>query len=211
MVLSPLFLQAQVIVNSESWEIPDHLVLYKDNLIQIVTQQKHPVSLSQLSASCNGEPVTILEGETPGYFIISKIDRPIEIYIDMGAEIVTKQLRARLILPDTASLGSWSLDGDIELKEFLLNARQGLKLKIGNRNMGDSCRIKSFTLTRISTKEVPPERIQNFGAKLTEETKKIIDKASRGDIFFFNSIYCECLLNNYRKRYESNSLVFTIK
>lgn len=70
------------------------------------------------------------------------------------------------------------------------------------------CTIAGFELTRLP-KGDDPQFQQNQGGRFGTAVKRILDRAKRGDVFYFDKVKAKCPGDKYQR--TLNSLVFNIK
>lgn len=211
----PVSIDGQVVINSEPWNLDDLIVANTDNVIHIAVQQKTTLSLNQLSAYLIKDnqffPLTILKGETSGFFIIHpKTIGIVEIYIDLGDKIVTKKLTVANNFPVMLALSrqtntkSWNTMGGGQFR-----AQGGLQIW-SKYPMDDekkaACKVLGFSVIRMPKREAV-DKIYNVGNAFTAKTKEIINKAKPGDIYYFYDISYKCV--NHEKM--AGFMQFSIK
>lgn len=95
-------------------------------------------------------------------------------------------------------------NGLIDIEAF---KKQG-QLQLSNNSEDFLCLCKSFTVTRLSV-DAKRETLQNLGDAFTEQTKLLVAKAEKGDIYIFDEIMVFCTGYSVDKR--ARSLVYILK
>jgi hypothetical protein len=95
-------------------------------------------------------------------------------------------------------------NGSIDIEAF---KKQG-QLQLSNNSSDLLCLCKSFTVTRLSV-DAKRETLQNSGDAFTEQTKLLVAKAEKGDIYIFDEIMVSC--TGYSVDKKARSLVYILK
>lgn len=97
-------------------------------------------------------------------------------------------------------------NGEFDVERF---KKQGqLMLKNEQQNLPQLCKCLGFIIIRISSDSIK-EAVKNDGDAFTNNTKNLISKAQKGDIFIFDEIKIQCAANSEPKKLRS--LVYILK
>lgn len=92
-------------------------------------------------------------------------------------------------IPDPTALIYNSSGGAISLWNF--QQQKGLDVTLYNVPFEEKCEILKFEMTHQSINSDPVSTI-NDGAEFSPKSQEIVDQAQKGDIFYFDSILCNC-------------------
>ncbi len=194
-------------------------ILYPRENVIAITPPNH-ISLDSCTVHIEGNAT--LEKLSCGNFLIyvtlKKITDPenLKEYDSRICWIVLKNLKGETIHkerfvianfpPPDAWIGHLISSGKIEISEFRQQKYLSAALDHFYTNQCDYCKILEFKTVRIGF-DNSAETVINTGGKFSEETQKLLQKATKGDRYIFFNIISNCnTINNS----ESASLVFEI-
>lgn len=92
-------------------------------------------------------------------------------------------------MPDPTARISNTSGGAISLWDF--QQQKGIHATLYNIPLEEKCEISDYEMTR-QRKDADVINIKNNGAQFSPESKKIVDDAMKGDVYYFDNIRCKC-------------------
>ena len=109
-------------------------------------------------------------------------------------------------IPDPVARLSKSSGGAMGNGEF--KAQGGVGAFLDNFDFDAKCVIQGYNLTYVAKRQDPVESV-NGGARYNAKSKRLIDRAKPGDIFYFDNVKAKCPGDSAGRKI--NSMVFKIK
>jgi len=173
----------------------------------------NPVSVSASGVSSNDLSVrasgcTIkATSRTNGKYLVTAT-KPGEAKIVLsggGLPSTTFDFRIKRI-PDPVARLSKSSGGAMGNGEF--KAQGGVGAFLDNFDFDAKCAIQGFTLVYVAARQDPVEVI-NAGARYNAASRRLVNEAKPGDIYYFDDVKARCPGDNVGR--PINSMVFKIK
>lgn len=109
-------------------------------------------------------------------------------------------------IPDPVLKFANKTSGEVSIGEF--KAQQGILAILEGFDFNAKCRISSFEIARVP-RSGDPLFERNNGPRFTGRSRNLMDKASRGDRYFFDDIKVKCPGDEYHRKL--NGLIFKVK
>lgn len=174
---------------------------------------ENPVSVSAagvpthtLKVSASGGGITLSPAGGGKY--IAKVTTPGEANITVsgdGLAATSFMFRVKRI-PDPIARLSKQSGGTMGNGEF--KAQGGVGAFLDNFDFDATCNIQGFTLTYVAKRQDPVDSV-NESARYNEKSRRLVDQASPGDIFYFDNVKARCPGDTAGR--TINSMVFKIK
>jgi len=173
-----------------------------DNPISITA---HGVSENELKVNCSG--CNIRKGGGKGNYNVT-VTKPGQATISVSTPDLPPSsfmFRAKRI-PDPVARISKSSGGAMGSGEF--KAQGGVGAFLDNFDFDAKCRIQGYNLTHQQKRQDPIESV-NGGARYNSNSKRLINQAKPGDVFYYTNVKAKC--PGDRAGRKINSMVFKIK
>lgn len=141
--------------------------------------------------------VNVTTPTAPGQFARINVTAP---GLNAGKDFRVKRI------PDPVARLSTKAGGGMSPGEF--KAQAGVGAFLDNFDFDAKCNIEGFQLVRVA-KRADPEFATNKGGRFSDESQRLVDKATAGDRFFFDNVKARCPGDAAGR--EINSMVFTIR
>ena len=172
---------------------------------------ENPITVSAAGVSSNDlkvNPTGVkLKSAGRGKFIATA-DRPGQSKITVsggGLEPTTFDFRVKRI-PDPVARLSKSSGGSMGNGEF--KAQGGVGAFLDNFDFDAICKIAGYNLTYVAKRQDPVESV-NAGARYNAKSKRLVNQAKPGDIYYFDNIKARCPGDKAGRKI--NSMVFKIQ
>jgi len=109
-------------------------------------------------------------------------------------------------IPDPVARLSKKSGGTMGTGEF--KAQGGVGAFLDNFDFDATCTIQGFTLVHVAARQDPVESI-NAGARYNSQSRRLVNKAKPGDIYYFDDVKARCPGDNVGR--PINSMVFKIR
>jgi gliding motility-associated protein GldM len=109
-------------------------------------------------------------------------------------------------IPDPVARLSKKSSGTMGTGEF--KAQGGVGAFLDNFDFDANCKIQGFTLVHVAARQDPVESI-NAGARYNSQSRRLVNKAKPGDIYYFDDVKARCPGDNVGR--PINSMVFKIR
>ncbi|MEM9820223.1 MAG: gliding motility protein GldM [Bacteroidota bacterium] len=172
---------------------------------------ENPVSVTAAGISSNAlkvDPsgITLKKGGTSGYIVTATRPGEAAITVSGGGLKATKfPFRVKRI-PDPIARLSKSSGGAMGNGEF--KAQGGVGAFLDNFDFDAKCKIQGYNLTYVAKRQDPVEST-NAGARYNAKSKRLVNQAKPGDIFYFDNVKAKCPGDKAGRKI--NSMVFKIK
>lgn len=172
---------------------------------------ENPVTVSAAGVSSNDMKVNAtgvsLKPAGKGKYIATA-SRPGEAKITVsggGLQATKFDFRVKRI-PDPQARLSKSTGGGMGNGEF--KAQGGVGAFLDNFDFDATCRIQGYNLTYVAKRQDPVESV-NGGARYNAKSKRLVDRAKPGDIYYFDNVKAKCPGDPAGRKI--NSMVFKIQ
>jgi len=122
-----------------------------------------------------------------------------------GLEPTSFKYRVKRIPDPVVKVGRKN-GGTVNASEF--KAQRGIIPHLESFDFEARCRIGSFEIARVP-KNGDPQIHKNNGGSYENKAKRMVDNASRGDVYYFSNIKCKCPGDEINR--SLNGMVFTIR
>ena len=170
----------------------------------------NPISISATGISANdlrvsGSDIQLRRVGNGQY--ISNVSRPGEGRISVAGDGVSYSwfYRAKRIPNPVARVGN-SAGGPMGNGEF--RAQGGVSAYLDNFDFDAQCAITGFHLVYIGKRQDPISST-NAGARYNEASRRMVNRAKPGDIYYFDNVRAKCPGDNSSR--PINSMVFSIR
>ncbi len=175
----------------------------------------NPVSVTAAGISSNalkvnGSGVTLRPGSSRGKYVATA-SRPGDATITVsggGLKATNFKFRVKRIPDPIPVLGAGpnKTGGAMGNGEF--KAQQGLASILENFDFDAKCKIMGYSLTRVAKRQDPVEN-SNAGARYDSKSKRLVDAAKPGDVYYFDNVKTKCPGDSAGRKLPS--VVFKIK
>lgn len=162
-----------------------------------IRSEETTVTSEDLIVTDKGNGQYILNGKRPGQAKVKIAGK--------GHDPQVRYFRVKRI-PDPVAMIRNRMGGNIVAERF--KAAEGLMAPLQNFDFDAYCKIYEYRMTRVGKHEDPVESF-NEGARFNSVSKKLIEKAKTGDIYYFDGVKCKCPGDAAAR--NINSLVFKIQ
>ena len=140
-----------------------------------------------------------------GYMV--NVTKPGEASITVSGEGVSQRFPFRVKrIPDPVARLSKKAGGTMGNGEF--KAQGGVGAFLDNFDFDAKCNIQGYTLVYVAKRQDPVEAI-NRGGRYNDKSRRLVNKAKPGDIYYFDNVKARCPGDNVGR--PINSMVFKIK
>jgi len=122
-----------------------------------------------------------------------------------GLKATTFKYRVKRI-PDPVARLSQKNGGSMGNGEF--KAQQGVGAFLDNFDFDAKCKIQGYELTRVAKRQDPVSSV-NPGARYSDKSRRLVNAASPGDIYYFDNVKARCPGDSAGRKI--NPMVFKIK
>jgi hypothetical protein len=174
-----------------------------DNPLSVLTSGISPDELQVSASDCS---IHAVDKESGKYIVTAHA--PGEAHIKLsGTGLPTSNFgfRVKRIPDPIARLGNLS-GGDMPNGQF--KAQGGVVAYLDNFDFDATCSVVSFRLVYMGKRQDPVES-DNISARYTPETRRLVNNAKPGDIYYFDNIRAKCPGDNNTR--NINSMVFKIR
>ncbi len=172
---------------------------------------ENPVTVSAAGVSSNDMKVNAtgitLKKAGKGKFVATA-NRPGEAKITVsggGLQATNFDFRVKRI-PDPVARLSKSSGGSMGNGEF--KAQGGVGAFLDNFDFDAKCKIAGYNVTYVAKRQDPVESV-NGGPRYNAKSKRLVDQAKPGDIYYFDNVKAKCPGDPAGRKI--NSMVFKIK
>ncbi|MFK7807134.1 MAG: GldM family protein [Saprospiraceae bacterium] len=171
----------------------------------------NPVSVTVAGASSNeikasGQGVSLKKVSGGNYVATATKPGPATINVSGGGLPNTPfKFRVKRI-PDPMARLSKSSGGAMGNGEF--KAQGGVGAFLDNFDFDAKCKIQGYNLTYVAKRQDPVESV-NRGSRYNDKSKRLVNQAKPGDIFYFDNVKARCPGDSAGRKI--NSMVFKIK
>lgn len=172
---------------------------------------ENPVTVSAAGVSSNEMKVNAtgvtLKPAGKGKYIATA-SRPGEAKVTVsggGLQATNFAFRVKRI-PDPVARLSKSSGGSMGNGEF--KAQGGVGAFLDNFDFDAKCKIAGYNLTYVAKRQDPVESV-NAGARYNAKSKRLVDRAKPGDIYYFDNVKAKCPGDPAGRKI--NSMVFKIQ
>ena len=109
-------------------------------------------------------------------------------------------------IPDPVLKFANKTGGEVRVAEF--KAQQGILAMLEQFDFNAKCNIKGFEIARVP-RAGDVMIVKNSGPRFTGDGRRLIDRASRGDTYYFDEIKVRCPGDDHNRR--MNGLIFKVK
>jgi gliding motility-associated protein GldM len=164
------------------------------------------VSSNDLSVNASGCTIKTISRSNGKYMVTA--NRPGEAKIVLsggGLPRTTYDFRVKRI-PDPVARLSKKSSGTMGTGEF--KAQGGVGAFLDNFDFDANCNIQGFTLVHVAARQDPVQSV-NAGARYSGQSRRLVNKAKPGDIYYFDDVKARCPGDKVGR--PINSMVFKIR
>ena len=152
------------------------------------------VSSNDLTVSMSGAGGGSIKPNADGTFIVNvtrptKKDEFANIDVSAAGLSASKQFRVKRI-PDPIPTLSNKKSGVMGSGEFKI--QQGIVPRLDGFDFDARCTVQEFNMVRVPKRQDPEPVRAHRGGRFNPEATRIIQKATPGDIYYFEDIKCKC-------------------
>jgi len=173
----------------------------------------NPVSVSAAGVATNDLKVNMTGGSLKkkdnSNFIVT-VDKPgtASISASGGGLNAKKDFRVKRIPDPTPVLGAGPNKKGGAMGNGEFRAQGGLAVILENFDFEARCNVQGYTLTRVAKRQDPVESL-NAGGRYTEKSKRLVNAAKPGDIYYFDNVKARCPGDKAGRKLSS--VVFKVK
>lgn len=163
------------------------------------------VSSNDVKVSISGSGGKLKKTGKSNYMVTVTKPGECKINVSGGPKPYSKTFRVKRI-PDPVARLSKSSGGSMGNGEF--KAQGGVGAFLDNFDFDAVCKIQGFNLVHVAKRQDPVESV-NSGARYNAKSKRLVNRAKPGDIYYFDNVKARCPGDAAGR--TINSMVFKIK
>lgn len=163
------------------------------------------ISSNDLNVSISGGGGSIKKAGSSNYIVNVSTPGECRVNVSGGGMRDSKVFRVKRI-PDPVARLSKSQGGAMGNGEF--KAQGGVGAFLDNFDFDATCTIQGFKLVYVASRQDPVE-VVNAGARYNDASRRLVNRAKPGDIYYFDDVKARCPGDNVGR--PINSMVFKIQ